>query len=205
MLPAMNGFFLLMGALHAAPPYNAIPATGVDGLGSPHFQGSSTGWTALVDGGYVAVFVGQDVEMAQAWVDRKAESLKVYSPTNNPSFIAATGADAALGDGLGLMIFRVGNLAAMSRHKSDASGWAKTLIAAIVSVNDPWPAEPSLVSAVQGWVPRKDETTIHIQFSGGQTTTEPSLSFSEKPDKLIAWDQWGRAAVAMSQSNATSP
>ena len=201
----MLGLFLLMQGLLAAPPYNAIPTNGVEGLGPPHFQGSSTGWTALVDDGYVAVFVGRNAEAAQDWVDRKVEALTIYSPTANPSFIAATGVDAALGDGVGLMIFRAGNLAAMSRHKSDASGWATTLHAAIVAIDEPWPAEPTLQQTAQGWVPVKSEAIVHLQFSGGQTTTDPSLAFSERPDKLVSWDQWGRAAVATSQRSATSP
>ena len=205
MLGPMLGFFLLMQGLHAAPPYLAIPATGVDGLSAPHFQGSSTGWTALVDGGYVAVFVGRNAEMAKAWVDQKVEALTVYSPTENQSFIASTGVDSALGDGVGLVIFRVGNLAAMSRNKSDASKWATILNAAIVAIDEPWPTGPSLTSTAQGWVPVNEEAITHIQFSGGQTTTDPNLTFSKKPDSLIGWDQWGRSAVAMSHSDATSP
>ncbi|MEC8193567.1 MAG: hypothetical protein VX944_16160 [Myxococcota bacterium] len=205
MLAPMLGFHLLIQGLLAAPPYNAIPPIGVDGLGSPHFQGSSTGWTALVDDGYVAVFVGRNADAAQHWVDRKVEALSIYSPTANSTFLDATGVDAALGDGVGLMIFRAGNLAAMSRHKSDASGWATTLHAAIVAIDEPWPAEPTLQQTAQGWVPVKNEAIVHLQFSGGQTTTDPSLAFSERPDKLVSWDQWGRAAVATSQHSATSP
>ena len=205
MLSPMFGFYWFVRALWAAPPYHAIPATGVAGLSSPHFQGSSSGWTALVDGGYVAVFVGQDAATAQAWVNQKVEALKIYSPTENRSFAAELGVDDARGDGVGLLIFRVGNLAAMSRHKSDASGWAKTLTTAVVAIDEPWPVEPSLAKTEDGWVPIMDETIIHLQFSGGQTTNEPTLTFSKRPDRLVGWDQWGRATVALSQVNATSP
>ena len=205
MLAPMFGLHLFIQALWAAPPYHAIPASGVAGLSSPHFQGSSSGWTALVDGGYVAVFVGQDAAMARVWVDQKVEALTIYSPAENPSFAAELGVDDARGDGVGLLIFRLGNLAAMSRHRSDASGWARALTTAIVAIDEPWPAGPSLAKTAQGWVPIMDESIIHIQFSGGQTTKTPALTFSERPDRLVGWDQWGRAAVALSQTNATSP
>ena len=67
---------LLSLAAAASPMHTGIPVFGVTGLGAPSFQSSKTGWTALIDGGFVAVFVGSDEVEAQFWVDQKAEHLE---------------------------------------------------------------------------------------------------------------------------------
>ena len=192
---------LLSLAAAASPMHTGIPVFGVTGLGAPSFQSSKTGWTALIDGGFVAVFVGRDEVEAQFWVDQKAERLEAYKPTDHPTFKVENQVDLAMGDGVGLLIFRDKNVAVMCRHRAEAAFWATRLHSAIVDIPAPWPEPPTLVAGPKGWLPEAPESSVHLAFLGGQTTAAPELRFSEPPTRLIAWDGWGRAAATESLSN----
>lgn len=196
MLLPMLGILIIGQLALAEPTHGAIPVNGVDGLSEPHFQSSTTGWTALVDGGFVAVFVGRDASAAQAWIEQKTTALEIYKPKHNPEFLELTGVDVSLGDGKGLVLFRSRNVAAMCRHRSNATHWAKLLHGSITELSEPWPSQPSLKLTNGLWVPEPSETTIHFQFMGGKTATTPELGFTTKPDSLVAWDSWGRVSVS---------
>ena len=144
----------------------------------------------------MAIFVGRDSAMAQQWIDTKAKALELYKPKANPKFIEETGADIAMGDGVGLVLFRDANIAVMCRHRSDADGWAKKLHTAISDVPWPWPDPPTLTGSGNGWMPTPDDTQIHLAFVGGTPDSTVELRFLTPPDRLIAWDGWGRSAVA---------
>ena len=195
----MLGVLIIGQIAFAEPTYAAIPVNGVEGLSEPHFQSSTTGWTAMVDGGFVAVFTGKDALTAQEWIDEKVAALEIYKPQPNSDFLELTGVDVSLGDGKGLILFRAKNLAAMCRHRSDASLWAKRLHDSIIEVSEPWPTQPTLHMANGLWVPHPSETTVHLQFMGGQTAGTPDLRFTTKPDRLVAWDSWGRVSVSTTE------
>ena len=201
----MLGFLLYLHTAVATPPYLAVPVEGVEGLSEPHFQSVATGWTALVAGGFVAVYTGKSNAEALAWVESKIEAMKVYAPEENPDFRNATGVDGAWGDGTGLLIFHQKNMAAMCRHTAAAERWAQAIQRSAVTVNEAWPNPPELQTEDGGWTPTPDPNRVHLQFVGGTTKVSPKLYFSEKPEKLIGWDQWGRASVALSHNDATSP
>ena len=187
---------LLFGLAAAASSiHTGIPVFGVSGVDSPSFQGSTTGWTALVEGGFVAVFVGQDEVEAQFWVDQKAEYLKAYNPQPHTTFKEENQVDLALGDGVGLLIFRDKNVAVMCRNRWNAGVWADLLHSAIVDIPAPWPSAPNLMPDSKGWVAEAPDSTVHLAFQGGQTDATPSLRFIEPPTRLVAWDGWGRAAA----------
>jgi hypothetical protein len=179
----------------ASPMHTGIPVFGVDGIDAPSFQGSRTGWTALVEGGFVAVFVGKDEVEAQFWVDQKTEYLEAYKPKEHPTFKEETQVDLALGDGVGLLIFRDKNVAVMCRNRANAGHWAQRLHSAIIDIPAPWPLAPTLKSDALGWIPEAPESTVHLAFQGGQTDATPRLRFTKPPTRLIAWDGWGRAAA----------
>lgn len=190
-------FAPLLFALTAAasPMHTGIPVFGVSGVDVPSFQGSTTGWTAMVEGGFVAVFVGRDETEAQFWVDQKTEYLKAYSPQAHPTFKDENQVDLALGDGVGLLIFRDKNVAVMCRNRANAETWATRLHSAIVDIPAPWPQAPSLKSDPKGWSAQAPDSTVHLAFQGGQTDAKPSLRFTTPPTRLVAWDSWGRAAA----------
>ena len=179
----------------ASPMHTGIPVFGVEGIDAPSFQSSRTGWTALVEGGFVAVFVGRDEVEAQFWVDQKTEFLEAYKPQAHPTFQEETQVDLAMGDGVGLLIFRDKNVAVMCRNRTNAADWATRLHSAIIDIPAPWPEAPSLISEPHGWVPEAPESTVHLAFQGGQTAATPSLRFTKPPTRLVAWDGWGRAAA----------
>lgn len=201
----MLGFLLHLHSAIAAPPYLAVPVTGVEGLSSPHFQSAGSGWTALVNGGFVAVYTAKSKDDAQQWVESKVEAMETYAPKQNPKFRESTGADEAWGDGVGLLIFQTENFAAMCRHTTNAEQWARVIHRSVVSVEDPWPAPPKLQASGAVWTAVDDPNRVHLKFVGGRTKTSSDLVFIEVPEKVIGWDRWGRASVAMSQNSATLP
>lgn len=179
----------------AGSPHTGIPVHGVPGLGEPSFQTAETGWTAMVDGGFVGVFVGADAVEAQQWVDHKAIQLAVYKPVRNPEFIEQNGVDFAMGDGKGLLIFRDENVAVMCRHRTDAQSWATLLHESIIGAPHPLLDPPTLVQEGAVWVPVLAENTVHFSFVGGAPIGTPKTQFASPPERMIAWDGWGRTAV----------
>jgi len=191
----MVGLTWFVHIAFAGSPHTGIPVHGIPGLGEPSFQTVETGWTAMVDGGFVGVFVGADAVEAQQWVDHKATQLAIYKPKRNPNFIEHTDVDFALGDGIGLLIFRDENVAVMCRHRTDARSWAIQLHESITGEAHPPLEPPKLTQKGEVWVPVLGENTIHFSFVGGAPTASPETQFSAPPERMIAWDQWGRTSV----------
>jgi hypothetical protein len=185
--------FLLCSA-QAADLHTGVPVVGVDGLGPPMFQDSTTGWTADMAGGFVRVFTGATVDAAEEWVIQMRESMERYRPQHNPNYLARSAADEAWGDGIGLLIIRDDNVGIMVRNNGRAGYWAELLEIAIVDLDAPWPTPPALIAAGQQWTVETTPDVQHIAFEGGRLVRHGGLVFTQPPTALVAWDGWGRAA-----------
>jgi hypothetical protein len=173
--------------------HGGVPVTGVQGLGEPSFETSSTGWSAQVDGGYVRIFVGHDDVEAHDWVGRMALG---FSKPLTP-YAGSLPAEDLQGDGKGLLVLRDGNVGMLVRVDPtgtvDAETWARTLIGSLAP-DSPWPAPPSLKQEGDRWTVVAPGAK-QVAFHGGHLVANQGLVFSEPPTELVAWDELGRASV----------
>jgi hypothetical protein len=180
--------------------HTGVPIQGVEGVGPPSFQTSTTGWTAPVDEGFVRVYVAPHEAGAKDWVNRMRETMARFKPAPNPDFVANSLADEAYGDGAGLLIFRDGNVGVQVRNKKDAIVWAEIIQLAISDDPVPWPAPARLVPADGLWTVQAPADAAHIAFEGGRLARHQGLTFTAPPRVLVVWDQWGRAVRTELQS-----
>jgi hypothetical protein len=188
----MIALFLAVMAF-AGGRHGGIPVSGVQGLGEPSFETSSTGWSAQVEGGYVRIFVGRDDLEAHDWVGRMARG---FSKPLTP-YTGSLPAENLQGDGKGLLLLRDGNVGLLIRVEPtgaiDAETWARTLLAALVP-DSPWPAPPALKHEGDRWTVVAPGAK-QVAFQGGHLVANEGLTFSEPPKELVAWDEYGRASV----------
>ena len=192
----MLALLITLATSWAEPLHTGIPVEGIEGLSSPIFQTSTTGWWAQIPRGTVQVYVGESDEEASLWVEKMKEKMFKYQPKVNEAFMTLTTATEAFGDGLGLIIARDQNIGFMVRHDGQAQEWARTLHASIVDIDVPRFEPATLKKDGNEWIVEHPEGVIHLSFQGGQTTHSPSLRFSEPPKYLVIWDRWGRAVRA---------
>ena len=190
----------------ADAPYTGIPVEGIEGLSAPIFQTSQTGWWAQIPRGTVQVFVSDTNDGAGIWVEKMKEKMEKYNPVVNEEYVVETGASEAFGDGIGLLIARDSNIAYTVRHDGQATEWARSLQHSIVI--EPKPPLPAVIFEKEGsdWVVVPPEGVVHLAFKGGVTANTTSLRFSEPPEYVVIWDEWGRAiASTFSPENQRAP
>jgi hypothetical protein len=177
----------------AAGIHTGIPVDhGIEGLGEVAFQTAARGWTADFKKGLVRVFVGQDEAAAEAWI---AESL-VLIERQNPSPMPQPFGDASWGDPVGLMLWRDGNIGVLIQCTFGAQEWSERLLAAIVDEPSP-PLPPPQLTALPGptWSIQADPGALHVAWQGGSRIASQPLLFDLAPNKVVIWDQYGRAVV----------
>jgi hypothetical protein len=167
-----------------------IPVEGVADLGTADFLTPDLGWTAPIPGGFVRVFVGRSDEEAQAWVQASQMSITQPLPA-----IAGLGSEA-YGDETGLVIVRNQNIALQVRSSGAARAVAESMLAAVPVDGAPWPSPPSLVEGEDGRWQVSAPGAVRVTFSGGRVVPgAASLTFSQPPTELTAWDRLGRSAT----------
>jgi hypothetical protein len=185
--------FLLTALALAGGRHGGIPVSGIQGLGEPSFETSTTGWSAQIDGGYVRVFVGHDELETHAWIDHMMLGFSKPLAT----YVGALPAEDLHGDGKGVLLLRDGNVGLLVRADPvgglDAETWARTLLAAMVP-DAPWPKAPLLKPAGDRWVVEAPGAK-QVAFHGGHLAPNQGLVFTEPPTELVAWDAYGRASV----------
>jgi len=181
-------------AAFAGTPHTGVPVFGIDGLGPPRFQTVDTGWMAAVPSGFVTIFVGHNPAEATHWIQIQLERLKQFKPKPNLDYANTTDVDEAFGDGVGLVLFRSGNIGVASRNRIDATVWADAVRQSIVDLDVPWPDPPRLIEGKDRWTIAASADIQHVAFVGGKPDNTAALSFYAPPYRLISWDGWGRAA-----------
>lgn len=156
-------------------------------LGTPHFQTADTGWTASFKGGLARVYVAPHAEALDAWQAHVLTHLK----RRKPQPFAGLG-DAAWGDGDDYVLVRQGLVGVLVEARSDAAFRAEGLLMAVEPA-PAWPMPPTLRQVADGsWIP---SDAHHLSYQGGQLRPNAGLVFDVPPNKLVAWDDWGRATT----------
>lgn len=186
---ALLGLFLA----HAAGVHAGIPVRGVEGLGAPSFLTPASGWSAPVAGGSVRVFVGATEAEGANWYDRQLEAL-----VHPPDPYTLRGADEAHGDGVGLVLFRDGNVGVLVRTTTNAAAVATKLLGAIVetgpSVRARLDVGPDLGEPYGRWqVSAPGAAAIRSSKAGGADLD--AIAFSSDPGEIYVWDAYGRVQV----------
>lgn len=179
---------ILVAAAMAAGIHSGIPVRQAD-LGEPSFLSAENGWSApLASGtGMVRVFVGRDEAQAGDWFERVRQSFSRLIP--DYSF-----ADQAAGDGVGVLLFRDGNVAVMVRSEGDALARAQSLRARIVDNALPL-GTVTLLRVDDGWQVQAPGA-VHVDVQGGGNTAwGAALVYTQKPTSVTVWDAFGRALV----------
>jgi len=180
----------LLSTASAQELHTGIPVRGVEGLGEPDFLTPELGWSAPIEGGFVKVFVGTSAEQASDWVKQAQMSITVVLP-----LIDVLG-DEAWGDASGLLIVRSGNIALQVRAQGNAGEIAQAMLDAIPAGSQPWPSPPVLLEVGEGQWRVEAPGAAAVRFTGGgQASPGADLTFSERPDAVVAWDEWGRPSV----------
>lgn len=197
---------LLLAPALAAGLHAGIPVHQRD-LGEPAFQSAENGWTApLASGtGFVRVFVGRDEATATDWFLRQRESFSRLIPDY-------TFHDQAAGDGVGVLLFRDGNVGVMVRSEDGAAlAIAESLASRIVD-GPPSLSFATLQRQEDGWVVVAPGAAFVqtrgagvIQCgnlaAGGLPSAEfgpPAIQpcgWATRPDEVTVWDNYGRATV----------
>lgn len=182
--------FTLIAAALASGQHTGIPVHGVAGLGEPDFESPELGWSAPLNNGFVRVFVGQDEAAAERWISGAQKGFTLELPA-----LSGYG-DEAWGDGVGVVIWRDGNVGVLVRAEGDAGQVATALLAAVVDDHSAWPAAPKLNAAGEGRWTVAAPGAEHISVTGGRRSSPSRLIFREAPTSMVAWDAYGRAAEA---------
>jgi hypothetical protein len=182
--------FAASGVVHSGIPVRQPE------LGEPAFQSAENGWSApLVDGqGLVRTYVGRDQDAAADWFERQRESFS--RPLADYAF-----ADAAAGDGLGVLLFRDGNVAVMVKSNTDSAlALATTLRGRIVDNAAP-PAIATMRRTDDGWT-IDAPGAVHSRVVGGgnipfATPAAGGLDgvYTARPTEITVWDAFGRVTV----------
>lgn len=180
---------LCLGAAWAGGLHTGIPVRALSDLGEPTFETPQTGWTVPAPGGYVRVFVGRDEDAARAWVASTAMAFtRPLAAFDGPG-------DESWGDGVGVVLFRDGNVGVLTRA-DEAGALSQRLHAAIVDDGPPWPAAPSLSRQSGGtWIIDAPDA-VHLSVQGGRRAGPRARDFREPPTSIVAWDGYGRATTA---------
>ncbi len=175
--------------------HSGIPVRQPD-LGEPAFQSAENGWSApLADGqGLVRVYVGRDADAAADWFERQRESFS--RPLPDYAF-----ADVAAGDGLGVLLFRDGNVAVMVKSTADnALSLATSLRERIVDNAAP-PAIAAMRRTEDGWA-IDAPGAVHSRVVGGGNVPFATAAaggligvYAQRPTEITVWDAFGRATV----------
>jgi hypothetical protein len=178
------------GTLHSGIPVRQPE------LGEPAFQSAENGWSApLSDGqGMVRVYVGRDDAAAADWFERQRESFSRALPDY-------AYADAAAGDGAGVLLFRDGNVAVMVKSTTDSAlPLADTLRARIVDNAAP-PAIATMRRTDDGWT-IDAPGAVHTRVVGGGNIPFATAAagglfgvYTQRPTEITVWDAFGRATV----------
>jgi len=156
-------------------------------LSTPHFQTADTGWTASFKGGLARVYVAPDAAALDAWQARTLTLLKRRKPQPFEGL-----GEAAWGDGDDYVLVRQGLIGMLVEARKDAAIQAEMLLM-VVQPAPPWPTPPTLQQKSDGsWTP---SDAHHLSYLGGQLRPNAGLVFEVPPDKLVAWDEWGRATT----------
>ncbi len=191
----MMPILLFVGAALAAGLHSGIPVRQRD-LGEPAFQSVENGWTApLADGqGFVRVYVGRDEAEAIDWFERTRQAFSRAIP----DYIFA---DQGAGDGVGVVLFRDGNVGVMVRSEAgEARSLAESLRARIVD-GVPGLYMPMLKRTEDGWTVMAPGA-IHVDVRGGgnipfATTAAGGVigNWAVRPEEITVWDAFGRGTV----------
>lgn len=161
---------------------------------APAFGTAATGWSLVVDGGIVFVFVGRSPAAAQAWTElqlsrQRSAPLPVEQPVD--------GVEAAWRRGTDFYLLRDGNIGIMVQGTTEAAEEAALVRGLIRSLGPPWPTPPRLVPEADGTWRVDAGAALHVAWQGGQRVAGSGrpLRFTQPPDKLVRWDELGRAAV----------
>ena len=197
---------LLLAPAFAAGIHAGIPVHQRD-LGDPAFQSAENGWTApLATGdGFVRVYVGRDESTTTDWFLRQREGFSRLIPDY-------TFRDQAAGDGVGVLLFRDGNVAVMVRSEAGAALAIGESLAARIVDGPPSLSFATLQRDESGWTVVAPGAAF-VQTRGGGVIQCGNLpagalpaaelgpppiqpcGWTTRPDDVTAWDNYGRATV----------
>lgn len=158
----------------------------------PAFGSSSTGWSLIVPEGIVFVYVAQSDEEMDAWLALQLERQRVPPVAVEQP---VTGVDAAWRRGTDFALLRDGNVGIMVQGTAEATEEAALVRGLIQDQGPPWPAPPRLVPDADGAWSVLAPDALHLAWQGGHRAPGSGPRFTAPPDKLVAWDELGRAAV----------
>ena len=159
----------------------------------PAFGTSATGWSLFVPGGQVFVYVAPSAGALDAWV---ALQLERQRPPPEPVPTPAEGVDAAWRRGTDLALLRDGNVGILVQGTTEATEEAALVRGLIRDEGPPWPAPPQVQPEPDGTWSVLAPGAVHVAWQGGRRAEGPGPRFLAPPDRLVAWDGFGRAAVS---------
>ncbi len=158
----------------------------------PAFGTAETGWSIIVPGGIVFVYVARSDADLDAWTALQlSRQRQPPLPVEHP----VAGVDAAWRRGTDFAMLRDGNIGIMVQGTDEAGEEAAVVRSLIVDVGPPWPAPPSLVAQPDGtWLVDAPDA-LQVDWQGGRRVPGGGLRVTEPPARLVAWDALGRAVT----------
>ncbi|MCB9778443.1 MAG: hypothetical protein H6742_07770 [Alphaproteobacteria bacterium] len=182
-------------ALHLPPEVLAAaddPAAAPPRLEPVSFGTVQSGLSRQVPGGIAFAFVGRDAAEAQAWLAlqrsrQRAAPVAVEQP--------AEGVDEAWIRGTDFSLLRDDNVGIMVQGTEDAVEESALVRALLEPMPGAWPDPPALSRDADGFLVVDAPWAVHVTWRGGVLGDPPGLRFRSAPNRVTAWDRWGRAVV----------
>ncbi len=181
---------LIAAAAQAAGVHTGIPVRGVPSLSEPYFDSAARGWTASFPSGLARVYVGRDEAATIAWFIRTAAQMAKHKPEP----LDGVGDEALVKDDA-FLLTRDGNVGVLIECTAGARARAAQLLAAISDTPSPWPLPPVVRPLTEDRWAVEAPGAEHLSWVGGTRVGWSGLVFSAPPERVVAWDEWGRAAV----------
>ncbi|RME28208.1 MAG: hypothetical protein D6798_02890 [Deltaproteobacteria bacterium] len=183
------------GPVHAGIPIAEVQALHAEPgqpPPDPAFGTAETGWSLIVPGGIVFVYVAPTSADAEAWTD-----LQLQRQRQPPLPVArpVAGVEAAWRRGTDFAMLRDDNIGIMVQGTEDAGEEAALVRGLVVDHGPPWPAPPTLVPEPDGTWTVQAPDALQVDWQGGHRIPGGGLRFTSPPDRLVAWDALGRAAT----------
>ncbi len=196
----LDGGTLPGGSSLGGPVHAGIPIADVQALHpregkpprDPAFGTAQTGWSIIVPGGIVFVYVAPTAADADTWTALQlTRQRQAPLPVEQP----VAGVEAAWRRGTDFCMLRDDNIGIMVQGTDEAGEEAALVRSLIVDVAPPWPAPPSLVAQPDGtWLVDAPDA-LQVDWQGGRRVPGGGLRFSQPPARLVAWDALGRAVT----------
>lgn len=170
-------------ALHALPGKAPQPAS---------FGTATTGWSLIVPGGVVFVYVAPSVEDAVAWTTLQLGRQRTPpAPVEQP----VAGVEQAWRGGTSFYLLRDDNVGIMVQGTAEAGEEASLVRGLLRSAGEPWPPPVAPAPQPDGTWVVEDPDALHLAWVGGRRLPGPGLRFAAPPQRVVRWDALGRASV----------